>query len=218
MTTTFADNLRFLRALITRPKNIGAVLPSGPALANAMARQITAHGSGPGAGTRDRRDHGRDPGHGTPPESLTCVEYDGDFARHLRARFPRVNIVQGDAFDLDKTLAAPHQPFAAILSGLPLLNFPVAARRRLIDGALARLAPGGVLRAVLLWPACAGGAAGWLGRHPRRHGLGQRPARPRLGLPPHHLNCCTLCCSKRCSITILAAPGLGQAATSWRAI
>jgi phosphatidylethanolamine/phosphatidyl-N-methylethanolamine N-methyltransferase len=144
LTTTLADNLRFLRALITRPKNIGAVLPSGPALANAMARQITARGPvlelGPGTGaiTAAILEHG------TPPESLTCVEYDGDFARHLRARFAGVNIVQGDAFDLDKTLAAPHLQFAAILSGLPLLNFPVAARRRLVDGALARLAPGGV--------------------------------------------------------------------------
>ena len=131
MTTTFADNLRFLRALITRPKNIGAVLPSGPALANAMARQITARGPvlelGPGTGaiTAAILDHG------TPPESLTCVEYDGDFARHLRARFAGVNIVQGDAFDLDRTLSAPHLQFAAILSGLPLLNFPVAARHRL---------------------------------------------------------------------------------------
>ena len=145
LTSSFADNLRFLRALITRPKNIGAVLPSGPALANAMARQITARGPvlelGPGTGsiTAAILDHG------TPPESLTCVEYDGDFARHLRARFAGVTIVQGDAFDLDKTLTAPHLQFAAILSGLPLLNFPVAARRRLIDGALARLSPGGVL-------------------------------------------------------------------------
>jgi phosphatidylethanolamine/phosphatidyl-N-methylethanolamine N-methyltransferase len=144
LTTIFADNLRFLRALITRPKNIGAVLPSGPALANAMARQITTRGPvlelGPGTGaiTAAILDHG------IPPESLTCVEYDGDFARHLRSRFAGVNIVQGDAFDLDKTLTAPHLQFAAILSGLPLLNFPVAARRRLVDGVLARLAPGGV--------------------------------------------------------------------------
>ena len=70
MSTTFADNLRFLRALITRPKNVGAVLPSGPALANAMARQITAQGPvlelGPGTGaiTAAILEHG------TPPESL----------------------------------------------------------------------------------------------------------------------------------------------------
>jgi phosphatidylethanolamine/phosphatidyl-N-methylethanolamine N-methyltransferase len=81
--------------------------------------------------------------HGTPPEDLTCVEYDAAFATHLRARFDRVRVVQGDAFDLDKTLG-PHEMFAAVLSGLPLLNFPLTARRRLVDGALAGLAPGGV--------------------------------------------------------------------------
>ena len=47
MTTTLkaslADNLRFLRALIARPKNIGALMPSSPALAVAMARQIDPH-------------------------------------------------------------------------------------------------------------------------------------------------------------------------------
>lgn len=143
--STLADNLRFLRALITRPRSMGAVLPSGPALAAAMARQITAAGPvlelGPGTGviTAAILEHG------IPPESLTCVEYDSAFAAHLRARFPRVHVVTGDAFHLDNSLAVPHELFAAVLSGLPLLNFPLIARRRLVNGALARLAPGGVL-------------------------------------------------------------------------
>jgi phosphatidylethanolamine/phosphatidyl-N-methylethanolamine N-methyltransferase len=61
----------------------------------------------------------------------------------LKARFPLVRVIQGDAFDLVRTLEA-HEfaPFAAIVSGLPLLNFPHAARKSLMDGALARLAPG----------------------------------------------------------------------------
>jgi phosphatidylethanolamine/phosphatidyl-N-methylethanolamine N-methyltransferase len=36
-------------------------------------------------------------------------------------------------------------PFAAIVSGLPLLNFPHAARTQLMEGALARLARGAPL-------------------------------------------------------------------------
>ena len=140
--STLADNLRFLKALITRPKSVGAVLPSSPALGAAMARQITAQGPvlelGPGTGaiTAEILAHG--------VTDLTCVEFDGEFVRHLRTRFPGVTVVEGDAFDLEKTLAPPHLMFAAILSGLPLLNFPVAARRRLVDGALMRLLPGGV--------------------------------------------------------------------------
>ena len=109
-----------------------------------MARQIGAQGPvlelGPGTGAVTAEILA----HGTLPENLTCVEYDADFARRLRARFAGVTVVQGDAFDLEKTLHAPHLMFAAILSGLPLLNFPIAARRRLVDGALTRLLPGGV--------------------------------------------------------------------------
>ena len=140
--STLADNLRFLKALITRPKSIGAVMPSSPALGAAMARQITMPGPvlelGPGTGaiTAEILAHG--------VRDLTCVEYDADFARLLKMRFAHVNVVQGDAFDLHHTLGA-HGAFAAVVSGLPLLNFPVAMRRRLVDGALASLEPGGVL-------------------------------------------------------------------------
>src|SRR3569833_1041294 len=117
-----ADNLRFLRALISRPKNIGAVLPSGPALAQAIARQIP-HGPvlelGPGTGAITTEILS----HGIAPDDLTLVEYDEEFVRHNRARFPRVTIIQGDAFALDKTLGHRDQLFGAIVSGLPLLHF-----------------------------------------------------------------------------------------------
>jgi phosphatidylethanolamine/phosphatidyl-N-methylethanolamine N-methyltransferase len=143
--TELADNLRFLRALIARPKNIGAIFPSSPALATAIARQIDPRTPGPvlelgpGTGVVTRAILAR----GIAPERLTLVEYNEDFARHNAARFPNVCVIQGDAFDLAKTLGARFaQPFAAVVSGLPLLNFPIALRRRLVDGALERLAPG----------------------------------------------------------------------------
>jgi phosphatidylethanolamine/phosphatidyl-N-methylethanolamine N-methyltransferase len=54
-----------------------------------------------------------------------------------------VHVVQGDAFDLKKTLGNGNgETFAAIVSGLPLLNHPVERRRALIEGALAKLKPG----------------------------------------------------------------------------
>ena len=142
---SLSDNLRFLRALAARPKNVGAVMPSGPALAAAMARQIDLSRPGPvlelGPGTGAIT--GAILAHGVEPARLVLVEYDDGFAAALQARYPSVRVVQGDAFDLGQTLKAhDHAPFTAILSGLPLLNFPPAARRRLIEGALARLAPG----------------------------------------------------------------------------
>jgi phosphatidylethanolamine/phosphatidyl-N-methylethanolamine N-methyltransferase len=170
--STLADNLRFLRALVARPKNVGAVFPSGPVLARAIARQIEPGGPvlelGPGTGVVTAAILER----GVAAAQLTLVEYDENFVRHNRSRFPGVHVIQGDAFNLDHTLMGrPQLPFAAIISGLPLLNFPLAMRKRLMDGVLTRLAPGapfiqfsygthapvapppgfGVIRAGLVW-------------------------------------------------------------------
>ena len=142
--TSFADNLRFIRALITRPKNIGAIVPSSPQLAAAIARQIDpALGPvleiGPGTGVVSQAILER----GVPPEKLTLLEYDEDLAAHVAARFPRATVIQGDAFDLDKTLGAREpRAFGAIVSGIPLLNHPVARRRALVEGLARRLLPG----------------------------------------------------------------------------
>lgn len=134
------DHIRFLRALATRPKNVGAVLPSGPQLARAMAAQIKLDGPvlelGPGTGAITGAILRR-----VGAARLTAIEYDGDFAAALKTRFPQMRVIQGDAFDLDATLGH-RTPYAAILSGLPLLNFPMADRHRLLDGVAARLMPG----------------------------------------------------------------------------
>lgn len=144
MTDSLSDNLRFLRALIARPKNVGAIAPSSRGLARTMARQIDPSRPGPvlelgpGTGVITAALLER----GIEPERLTAVEFDPHFAAALAARFAGVHVVQGDAFDLARTLnGRDKEPFAAIVSGLPLLNFPMASRRALIDGALARLAP-----------------------------------------------------------------------------
>lgn len=134
------DHIRFLRGLAARPRNVGAVAPSGPQLARAMASQIKLDGPvlelGPGTGAItgavvDRVGESR----------LTAIEYDPDFAAGLKARFPGARVIQGDAFDLDRSLGH-REPFAAIVSGLPLLNFPMQMRHRLLEGATARLLPG----------------------------------------------------------------------------
>jgi phosphatidylethanolamine/phosphatidyl-N-methylethanolamine N-methyltransferase len=136
-----SDHLRFFRALAARPRNVGAVAPSGPQLARAMAAQIKLDGPvlelGPGTGALTGAIVKR-----AGEAQLTAVEYDPDFAAGLKARFPAATVIQGDAFDLDATLGH-RRPFAAIISGLPLLNFPMEDRHRLLDGVAARLLPGG---------------------------------------------------------------------------
>jgi len=145
--TTMADNIRFLRALIARPKIIGAILPSSPALAEAIARQIDPDAGpvleiGPGTGALSGAILAR----GVSPEQLTLVEYDDDMAQHLAARFPKSHVIQGDAFDLDRTLGPRYSaPFAAIVSGIPLLNNSMARRQAFMEGLVQRLTPGGPL-------------------------------------------------------------------------
>ena len=88
---------------------------------------------------------------GIPPERIIAVEHNGEFCRLLAKRFPALNVVQGDAFDLDKTLAAyAGITFSAALSGLPLLSFPKPLRLKCIEGVLGSLDARQRLRAVLL--------------------------------------------------------------------
>ena len=143
MTTTLADNLRFLRALIARPKSIGAIAPSSPALAEAIAREIDPQMGpvlevGPGTGVITEAILAR----GVVPENLTLLEYDADMAQHLTLRYRRARVVQGDAFDLDRALGMNHAfHFGAIVSGVPLLNHSIPRRQAFLQGLLKRLTP-----------------------------------------------------------------------------
>jgi phosphatidylethanolamine/phosphatidyl-N-methylethanolamine N-methyltransferase len=77
---------------------------------------------------------------------LALVEYDHGFCRLLSQRFPGAQIIQGDAYDLPKTLAAlVGQPIAAVVSSLPLLNEPPARRLKLIEDAFALMGPQGLM-------------------------------------------------------------------------
>src|SRR5258705_5215102 len=143
MSTTLADNFRFLRALIARPKNIGAIMPSSPALAEAIAREIDPNAGpvlevGPGTGVITDAILQR----GIAAEHLTLVEYDEDLAQHLAARYAKARVFQGDAFDLNATLGPVNgAPFGAIVPGVPLLNHSMSRRQAFMEGLVSRLMP-----------------------------------------------------------------------------
>jgi len=137
------DQLRFLARMIARPVHTGAVAPSSQALGRAMAAQADPGGDlpvlelGPGTGVVTEALLER----GIAPERLTSIEYDQSFAALVAQRFPRVRVIHGDAFDLDKTLGA-RTPLAAAVSSLPLVNFAVEMRLKLLANLFERLAPG----------------------------------------------------------------------------
>jgi phosphatidylethanolamine/phosphatidyl-N-methylethanolamine N-methyltransferase len=81
---------------------------------------------------------------GLKPADIVAIEYNPDFCRQVRAAYPGVEVIQGDAYDLGKTLPPNRQgPFRAVVSSLPLLLRPPEERRALVLDALRRLAPGG---------------------------------------------------------------------------
>jgi phosphatidylethanolamine/phosphatidyl-N-methylethanolamine N-methyltransferase len=143
-----ADVLTFIRNLRARPKTTGAVLPSGQALARMMAGQVDPSSTGPilelgpGTGVFTQALLER----GIAPERLILIEFNPSFVRHLRKRFPAIRVLHGSAFDL-ADLWQQHEldPAAAIISGLPLLNFPLALRESLIEQCLDILQPTGGL-------------------------------------------------------------------------
>jgi phosphatidylethanolamine/phosphatidyl-N-methylethanolamine N-methyltransferase len=132
------DEFRFLRTLMEKPLTVGAVAPSGKALARVMANYvdpaipgpIVELGPGTGPVTEALIERGID------PARLTLVEYDPEFCELLRKRFPGVNVVQGDAYNLNHTLdGVLREPAAAFVSGLPLFNKPLKMRLDLLDQA-----------------------------------------------------------------------------------
>jgi phosphatidylethanolamine/phosphatidyl-N-methylethanolamine N-methyltransferase len=132
------DEFRFIRSLIEKPLTVGAVAPSGKALARVMANYVDPADSGPivelGPGTGPVTEALVD--RGIDPARLTLVEYDPEFCRMLRQRFPAAKVVQGDAYDLNRTLAGVlREPAAAFVSGLPLFNKPLKMRLDLLDQA-----------------------------------------------------------------------------------
>lgn len=145
--TLLADSANFLRSMIEKPRIIGAVSPSWPGLARAMASYVdpSREGAivelGPGTGPVTKALLAR----GVPLKRLVLVEYETGFCHLLNERFPGVNIVQGDAYGLKATLAGKLEgPVAAVVSSLPLLVRPERDRIELLHQAFELMGPDGV--------------------------------------------------------------------------
>jgi phosphatidylethanolamine/phosphatidyl-N-methylethanolamine N-methyltransferase len=146
-----AGTALFLKRWLRRPFSMGAVVPSGRLLAEAMAR------------TAAREIEGRD-GHvielgagtgevtkallaiGIPPARLALVERDPELARFLRGHFVGPRIVEGDAARLVRLLKAHDvKRVAAVVSSLPLLSLPAEVVSGIVHGVFDALPAGAAL-------------------------------------------------------------------------
>ena len=138
------DEMQFIRSWIEKPLRTGAVMPSSKALARAMARYVDPEGTGPvielGPGTGPVTE--ALVAHGVDPARLVLVEFNPDFCRLLRARYPTATVLQGDAYRLRRLVqGALKEPASAVVSSLPLLTKPLRTRLRLTADVMALMAP-----------------------------------------------------------------------------
>ncbi|HEY4951898.1 MAG TPA: methyltransferase domain-containing protein [Verrucomicrobiae bacterium] len=143
-----SDSGLFLREWFANPQRTGAVAPSSPKLAAAMAHWLPADpdsfvlelGPGTGAVTEALIERG------LREDRLVAIEKNPIMARLLRKRFPSAQIITGDAWHLDDLLRERREPIesvGAVISSLPLLNFPPEEAEMLAEKIRAILQPEG---------------------------------------------------------------------------
>lgn len=140
-----AERLQFIRNWCRAPRTVGAILPSGSALARAIVLGVNACdapvlelGSGTGSFTRPLLKRG------IPSHQLHLVELNHDFACRLRHAFPGTKVYECDA----RRMVLPEGVrghIGATISGLPLLNMSANARMRLLCRVFSQMRPGGAL-------------------------------------------------------------------------
>jgi phosphatidylethanolamine/phosphatidyl-N-methylethanolamine N-methyltransferase len=145
---TLSDSTLFLREWMANPQGTGSVAPSSPQLGAAMARWLPRNpesfvlelGPGTGAVTDALLKHG------LREDRLLAIEFNPNLAKLLRKRFRRAHIITGDAWELDTLLAElprPVESVGAVISSLPLLNFPKEKAHALAQKIRAVLEPRG---------------------------------------------------------------------------
>ena len=137
-----------LKKMIRNPRTMGAISPSSPALCKRMVREaLQAVESttdfvvelGPGTGCITAALLAR----GVAPDRLICVELDPELHKYMTDRFPEVQIILGDAAKLEEILDKKCGKIAAIVSGIPLKNLPLAAEKKIVRACHAALRPQG---------------------------------------------------------------------------
>jgi phospholipid N-methyltransferase len=141
---TTRNALLFFRALVSNPRRVGAIAPSGASLADLITSEITAAtGSvvelGPGTGVFTEALLAR----GVREGDLTLIEYGSDFMKLLQLRFPRARVLWMDAAWVSSHNLFEGRPVGAVVSGLPLLNMTPRKVIAILAGAFGGMRAGG---------------------------------------------------------------------------
>ncbi|MCW5734734.1 MAG: ribose ABC transporter permease [Enhydrobacter sp.] len=146
-----AGTALFLKRWLRRPLAMGAVMPSGRLLAEALAQttlsaiqgregHVIELGAGTGEVTKALL------AAGIPADRLVLLERDPELAAFLRRHFRGPKIIEGDAARLSRLLATHGiGKVAAVVSGLPLLSLPNDVVTGIVNGVFETLPRGAAL-------------------------------------------------------------------------
>ena len=136
----------FLLRALRNPRQLGAVAPSSRHLGALLAKHtafdndspIVELGGGSGSLTRSLIKAGID------PARLYVIELDLELANYLKSALPHVNVIHGNATDLQHILPSHvlgkvHR----IVSGLPMINLPQHIRTQILESCFKIMAPEG---------------------------------------------------------------------------
>jgi len=135
-----SDLSLFLGQFLRRPSEIRAIVPTGRAAANEMARPVTRQMEavaeiGAGTGTITRAILAS----GLSPERLELYELNAAFCDRLRQRFPRTVVHNLPAQEM---VNVGYRELDAVISGVPTLLMPDALQAAIVGAALSRMKRG----------------------------------------------------------------------------
>jgi phosphatidylethanolamine/phosphatidyl-N-methylethanolamine N-methyltransferase len=142
----------FIAEFIRKPSQVGAVAPSGRALARRMLKDVDFNAAsvivefGPGTGAFTREILSRL----QPRTRFVAIELSELFADRLHAKFPSLHLHRGSVTEVASAVKGlgveqPAGSVDAIISGLPWASFSETLQRSILDATLPVLKPGGVL-------------------------------------------------------------------------
>lgn len=141
----------FAREWLRSPRKVGAICPSGAALAQTMAALVPAGtglvielGAGTGSVTAALLQQG------VAPRRIMAIERAGAMAKLLRQRFPEIRVLQEDACQLSSFVPAG-QDVDCIVSSIPFVSLPSSVRTSVIQEIKAVLKGGLLIQYTYAW-------------------------------------------------------------------
>ena len=140
-----SDHWLYFRRFLKNPVGVASVIPSSPALARLVARQVRRApdeyvvelGCGTGAITRALL------AGGVPPERLIAVDLDSELLAVLRREIPDITILECDAARITQCLPpGVVGKVGTVICGIPISLLPRPAQRHIIDEMFALMPPG----------------------------------------------------------------------------